>query len=198
MQFPIWVWFALVVGVIAAGIGLGYLIIYLFWRIERYFSPAVAVHKKVEPEIKVEEPVVDEMESSFTPEITIPQKAEPDIQVEEPAAVEEELVTNIKDAGLSERNRLIKFTYILNSQFNKLFEEADTIICWDLSLRNGDEVWDVGGKQMKMQVNRIQSKTERVKYTLADESGHHTISVIPAKEYLERETKLNFDKLRVV
>ena len=158
MQFPIWIWVVSVVGVIATGIGLGYLLIYLFWRIERYFFPEVAVPKKVEPEIKVEEPV------------PVP----------------------------SERNRLVKFTYILNSQFNHPFEKADTIICWNLALKNGDEVWDAGGKQMKLQVTRLKGETERVRYTLADKSGHHTVSVIPAKEYLERETKLNFDKAMMI
>ena len=158
MQFPIWIWVVSVVGVIATGIGLGYLLIYLFWRIERYFFPEVAVPKKVEPEIKVEEPV------------PVP----------------------------SERNRLVKFTYILNSQFNHPFEKADTIICWDLALKNGDEVRDAGGKQMKLQMTRLKGETERVRYTLADKSGHHTVSVIPAKEYLERETKLNFDKAMMI
>jgi len=157
MQFPIWVWAVSVVGVIAAGIGLGYLLIYLFWRVERYFFPEVAVPKKVEPEIKVEEPV------------PVP----------------------------SGRNRLVKFTYILNSQFNHPFEKADTIICWDLALENGDEVRDAEGKQMKLQVTRPKGKTERVRYTLADKPGHHTVSVIPAKEYLERETKLDLDKMKI-
>ena len=156
MQFPIWIWVVSVVGVIASGIGLGYLLIYLFWRIERYFFPEVAVPKKAEPEIKVEEPV------------PVP----------------------------FERNRLVKFTYILNSQLNHPFEKADTIICWDLALKNGDEVRDAGGKQMKLQVTRPKGKTERVRYTLADKAGHHTVSVIPAKEYLERETKLNSDKIK--
>ena len=169
MQFPIWVWAVSVVGVIAAGIGLGYLLIYLFWRAERYFFPEVAVPKKVEPEIKAEEPVL----------------------------VEEEAITIIKDAIPSGRNRLVKFTYILNSQFNHSFEKADTIICWDLALKNGDEVRDAGGKQMKLQVTRPKGETERVRYTLADKSGHHTVSVIPAKEYLERETKLDLDKMKI-
>jgi len=157
MQFPIWIWVVSVVGVIASGIGLGYLLIYLFWRVERYFFPEVAVPKKVEPEIKVEEPV------------PVP----------------------------SERNRLVKFTYILNSQFNHPFEKADTIICWDLALKNGDEVRDAEGKQMKLQVIKPKSEAERVRYTLADKPGHHTVSVIPAKEYLERETNLDLDKMKI-
>jgi len=65
-------------------------------------------------------------------------------------------------------------------------------------LKNGDEVWDAGGKQMKLQLTRLKGETERVRYTLADKSGHHTVSVIPAKEYLKRETKLNFDKVMMI
>ena len=170
MQFPIWIWVVSVVGVIATGIGLGYFLIYLFWRIERYFFPEAVVPKKVEPEIKVEEPV----------------------------PVEEKVVTIIKDAIPSGQNRLVKFTYILNSQFNHPFEKADTIICWDVALKNGDEVRDAGGNQMKLQMTRLKGETERVRYTLADKSGHHTVSIILAKEYLERETRLNFDKAMMI
>ena len=155
-QFPIWVWVVSVVGVIATGIGLGYLIIYLFWRIERYFSPKVAVPKKVKPEIKVEEPV------------PVP----------------------------SERNRLVKFTYILNSKFNHPFEKANTIVCWDLALENGDEVRDALGEQMRLQVIKPKSEPERIRYTLMDKSGHRTIQVILGKEYLKRETNLDFDKMK--
>jgi hypothetical protein len=92
----------------------------------------------------------------------------------------------------------VKFTYILNSQFNHPFEKADAIVCWDVALKNGDEVRDAGGKQMKLQMTRLKGETERVRYTLADESGRHTVSIIPAKEYLERETKLNFDKAMMI
>jgi len=169
MQFPIWIWVVSVVGVIAAGIGLGYFLIYLFWRIERYFFPEAVVPKKVEPEIKVEEPV----------------------------SVEEEVVTIIKDAIPSGRNRLVKFTYILNSQFNHPFEKADTIVCWDLALENGDEVRDAEGKQMNLQVIKPKSEAERMRYILTDKSGHHTISVILGKEYLKQESNLDLDKMKI-
>ena len=65
-------------------------------------------------------------------------------------------------------------------------------------MKNGDEVRDAGGKQMNLLVTRPKGETEQVRYTLADKSGHHTVSVIPAKEYLERETKLNFDKAMMI
>jgi len=172
MQFPIWVWVVLVVGVIAAGIGLGYLLIYLFWRVERYFFPEVDVPKDIEPETKAEEPVA------------------------QPVPVEEEIVPIMREATSSERNRLVKFNYILNSKFNHPFEKADTIVCWDLALENGDEVRDAEGKRMKLRVIKPKSESERVRYTLMDKSGHHTISVILGKEYLKRETNLDFDKIK--
>jgi len=51
---------------------------------------------------------------------------------------------------------------------------------------------------MILQMTRLKGETEQLLYTLADKSGHHTVSVIPAKEYLERETKLNSDKVRMI
>ena len=170
MQFPVWLWVVSVVGVIAAGIGLGYLLIYLFWRIERYFFPEVVVPRKVEPEVKVEEPV--------------------------PVEVEEE--ASVVDVLPSERNRLVKFAYILNSTFNHPFAKADAIICWDVALKNGDEVRDTEGKQMKLQVTALKGEPARVRYALADKSGHNTVSVIPAKKFLERETGLDFDKAATI
>ncbi len=51
IQLPIWVWIASVLGVIAAGVGLAYLLIFLFWKIEKYFSP---------PPEPVEETIIDQ------------------------------------------------------------------------------------------------------------------------------------------
>lgn len=171
LDFPIWVWVVTVPGVIAAGIGLGYLLIYLFWRIERYIFPEPVVPEIVEPEIKVKEPPP-------------------------PPPVEEEVVAIIKDAIPSGGNR-IKLAYTLGSHFNHPFNIADTIICWNLTLGHGDEVRDTEGKQMKMQVSRVKGETERIQYILTDKSGHHTVSVIPAKKYLEQKTGLKLDKVTI-
>lgn len=164
-QFPVWVWVISAVGVIATGIGLGYLLIYLFWRAERYFFPEVAVPKKIEPEIKVEEPV-------------------------------EQPVTIIKDAISSERNRLVKFTYILKSKFSHPFKKANIIVCWDIALKNGDEIQDALGEQMRLRVIKPKNEPERIRYTLVDKSGHRTIQIILGKEYLKQETNLDFDKMK--
>jgi hypothetical protein len=170
----------------------------LVWRIERLFSPKVTVPQKVESEIEVEEPVPDEIERDFSPEVAVLEKVESEIKIGKPMLDAEEMFTDIRESIPSKRNRLIKFTYILNSQFNHPFEKADTIICWDINLKHGDEVRDAVGKQMKLNINRLEGEMERVRYTIADKSRHHIISVIPAKKYLERESGLNSDKVRMI
>ena len=167
-QFPIWVWVISVVGTIATGIGLGYLLIYLFWRIERYFAPEVASTMNIEPEIEVEEPVT----------------------------VEEKIIPIIEDSISYEGNRLVKFTCTLKSKFSHPFEKANTIVCWDLALKNGDEVRDALGEQRKLQVIKPKNEAEQIRYTLVDKSGHHKTQVILGKEYLKRETNLDFDKIK--
>ena len=67
IQLPIWVWIASVLGVIAAGVGLAYLLIFLFWKIEKYFSPPPApVAEKI---IEEERPVVIDQEIEETPSV---------------------------------------------------------------------------------------------------------------------------------
>ena len=168
LDFPIWVWVVTVLGVIATGIGLGYLLIYLFWRIQQYFFPEPVVPKTVEPDIEVKE-------SPPSP------------------PVEEEVVTIIKDAIPTRGNR-IKLAYTLGGHFNRPFDMVDIIICWNLALGHGDEIRDTEGKKMKMQVSRFKDEPERLQHILTDKSGQHMVSVIPAKKYLEQKTGLKLDK----
>ena len=174
MQLTVWVWVLSVVGAFAAGIGLGYLLIYLFWRTESDFFPEAGVPKYIEPEIKVEEPVA------------------------QPVPVEGKIAPIMKEALSSEQNRFVKFTDVLHSKFNHPFRTANTIACWDLALKNGDKVRDAEGKEMKLQVIKPKSEAERTRYILVDKAGHHTVSVILGKEYIKRETKLDFDKMKMI
>ena len=65
-------------------------------------------------------------------------------------------------------------------------------------MKNGDEVRDTEGKEMKLQVIKPKSEAERTRYILVDKAGHHTVSVILGKEYIKRETKLDFDKMKMI
>ena len=188
MQFPIWVWVVAVLGVIAAGIGLGYLIIYLFWKIERYISSQVAIRKDIQPEEKIEEP--SEQQEPVEEQVV----EEESIELMD-REVKEEITPIVAEVIPGEYNRLIKFTTILHSKFNHPFQKANTIVCWDLALENGEEVRDTEGKSMKLQVIKPQSEAEHTRYILVDEAGQQTISVIHGKEYVKRETNLDFDKM---
>jgi len=188
MQYPVWVWVVSVLVVIVAGIGLGYLIIYLFWKIVGDSRPKMVVRENVQ--------LIDDVEESFSP---VEEQMFEDVNsnyMEQKAG--EEIAPIMAGASSSERNQLIKFTYVLHSRFNHPFEKADTIVCWDIALEDGDEVRDTKGNIMKLRMIEPQSEAESARYILVDEVGSHTILVILGKEYLKRETNLDLDKAKMV
>lgn len=176
IQLPIWLWVVSVLGVIAAGIGLGYLIIFLFWKIEKHFRPQPVIPKYFKEEVKVEESI---------------KQPEP---VKEPV-LEKEMFPVMVEPISGEKNRLIKFTTILHHKFNHPFHEANTIVCWNIDLKNGDEIRDAEDKVMKLRVIEPQNESEHTRYILVDESGQQQISIIHGKDYVKRETNLDFDKM---
>lgn len=190
IQLPIWVWVVLVLGVIAAGIGLGYLLIFLFWKIEKYFSPQPVVRSEIQPEAQAEESII-QLEPEKEP---ILEKESIEVADEE---VKEEIPPIMVEPISGEQNRLIKVTTVLHSRFSHSFHKTNTIVCWDIALENGDEVRDAEGKVMKLQVVEPRSKAEHARYILVDESGNQAISVIIGKEYLKRETKQDFYKMNI-
>lgn len=171
IQLPIWVWVVSVLGVIAAGVGLGYLLIYLFWRVERFFYPSVAVREEQPPEPK-EEKLIEE---------------------ESPVIIDQEF-----EEKLSGGNRLIRFADVLHSQFNHSFKTVTTIVCWDLALKHGEEVRDTESNQMKLQVIKPKDTAERTRYLLVDKTGHQIISVVLGREYIKQETKLDLEKVKMI
>ncbi len=65
IQLPIWLWIVSVLGVIAAGVGLAYIIIFIFWKIAKYLSPPPEpMEEKI---IKEESPVIIEHEIEEQP-----------------------------------------------------------------------------------------------------------------------------------
>lgn len=188
MQYPVWVWVVAIIGVIAAGVGLGYLIIYLFWKLEKYFAPKLETPANVGIEEILEEP-------------SEPQEAveEPIVEEESLESMDGEIIEEITpmpiEAEHGEGNRLVKFSTVLRSAFQHPFQTADTIVCWDIALEDGAQVLDSEGNVMKFRVVKSQAEAERTRYFLVDEGGQHTIEVIHGKDYLKRETNLDFDTI---
>ena len=162
IQLPIWVWIASVLGVFAAGIGLAYLLIFLFWKIEKYFSPP-------------------------------PEPAEEKIIEEERHVIIDQEIEEIPSVG----NRFIRFADVLHSQFNHSFKTVNTIVCWDIALKHGEEVRDEKGNQMKLQVIQPKKLTERARYLLVDKTGHQMISVVLGKEYIKQEMQFDLDMIKM-
>ena len=56
LPFSSWVLVVYILGIIAAGIGLAYLLIFLFWRTKGDFYLQPIVRSDIQPEVKIEEP----------------------------------------------------------------------------------------------------------------------------------------------
>ena len=196
IENPIWVWVVSILGVIAAGIGLGYLIIFLFWKIEQYFSSPPAVSTAVHEEEQVEEPAVitepyEEPAENLEPAATLSQNEVQKETKEEPIPVMSESISD-------EENRFIKFTTVLHARFNHPFAQVNTIVCWDIGLENGDEVRDSGGNVMKFRVIESPSEPKATRSLLVDETEQKTIRVISVKEYMKRESNIDVDKMKLL
>ncbi|MFC1993570.1 hypothetical protein ACFLV3_07210 [Chloroflexota bacterium] len=190
IQLPIWgVWLVSAIGVIVAGVGLGFLIIFLFRNIEKELYPQSVVRRDTQSEVNIEESIEEpEQEGRMLDEGSI------EVVDEE---VEEEMAPIMTETVSGENNRLIKFATILNYKFSHSFHKVNTIVCWDIALQNGDEVRDAEGKVMKLQIIEPRSESEHVRCMLVDPSGHRAITVISAREYLKGETRIDFDKIQI-
>jgi len=189
VELPVWGWVVGVIGVIAAGIGLGYLIIFLFWKIERYFNPPAP--PPVIKEVPVEEPPVP-----CEPEEPVAQEEEPPVEVVE--EVTEEEIAPVMLASMSdEEKRFVKFTMVLHARFNHPFKGLRTIACWDIGLEDGDISRDTEGNELTFRVIGSAGEEKPPRYYLVDESGTTTISVVAGKKYLKQQANLDVDKIKL-
>jgi len=188
MDLPVWLWVVSALGVIAVGIGLGYLIIFLFWQIEKMFAPPPPPKPVVQPEEKVEEP---EEEPEQAPEPC----EEPVFETVE-ELTEEELVPVMLASMSDEERKYVKFTTVLHARFKQSFAGIKTIICWEIGLEEGDEVRDANGNTLVFRVTPPE-EGRSARYFLADEAGQAHITVISGKEYIRQETQLDVDKIRL-
>ncbi|MBN1189579.1 MAG: hypothetical protein JXA46_07500 [Dehalococcoidales bacterium] len=194
IDMPIWVWVISILGIIATGIGLGYLIIFLFWKIERYFSLPLTVSPVNHEEEKSEELVaiaqlfenpIDNFKPAVEPSLNETEKE----KKEEPMSV-------LPGPPSEAESRFIKFTTILRTRFNHPFSQVNTIVCWDIDLENGDEVHDSEGNMMKFSVSQSLREQKEVRRLLMDDSSQRIINVVSTKEYLNRESNINLDKVK--
>ncbi len=204
---PVWGWILSALGTIAAGIGLGYLIIFLFWKIEKILGPLPVIRKEIpqpvaevtlaEEEIKEEVPVEEET-------VII----EEEIPVQEEIPVREEEVPEVKEESMGEATPImdelrtgkdaksIKFATVLTKKFNHPFRTVTAIVCWDVAVENGDAIYDTEGQVRTFRVAVGQDGEAIQRYFLVDEDLQNVISVVSGKNYIKQETTLDVDKMR--
>ena len=205
-ELPIWVWVVSGLGVIAAGIGLAYLIIFLFWKIENRFFPKPERRRDIFEEWNLEEKEEEISENNILEEVKVEEtteepEEEPTPERENIEIAEEENKEEIApvfiEPSYDESHRLIKFAITLRPRFNHSFQRANTIVCWDIGMENGTEVRDTEGNIMTLRIIEPRSEVESRRIFLVDESKQRAISVITVKEYLRREANLDIDKMKI-
>jgi len=87
----------------------------------------------------------------------------------------------------------IEFKYTLQPSFNHLFKHLRGIVCWDTSVKDGDEVVDVGDSRRTMKIVPADvAKNQRTRYFLEDPRKPLRIEVFVLKEYLAEQLGITF------
>lgn len=86
----------------------------------------------------------------------------------------------------------VEFKNCLEKQFNHSFENLHSIICWDIHLKNGDNVEDVAKKSRVMKIVPAQDESDYTHYFLDDDTSARKIEVFVLKSFLTEKLGINF------
>jgi len=204
---PVWGWILSALGTIAAGIGLGYLIIFFFWKIEKLMAPmkvaVIETPQESDNAVTDDKPVPDdtgktgetepENETIIEPETEAAAACEVTVVPETKEVHEEELTPVMVEKNDLRERRSIKFVTVLKPAFKHPFRTADTIVCWDMAVTSGDCVRDCEGNELWFQVMKTPEGKQPEQYWLTDADLCPVISVVSAKQYIKAETNLDLD-----
>ena len=86
----------------------------------------------------------------------------------------------------------VEFKNCLEKQFNHSFENLHSIICWDIHLKNGDNVEDVAKKSRVMKIVPAQDESDYTHYFLDDATSARKIEVFVLKSFLAEKLGIDF------
>ena len=86
----------------------------------------------------------------------------------------------------------VEFKNYLEKNFNHSFENLYSIICWDISLKNGDEVQDITRSKRILKIVPPENEADYTKYFLDNISSARKIEVFVLKTYLEEKLGIVF------
>lgn len=86
----------------------------------------------------------------------------------------------------------VEFKNRLDANFNHSFENLFSIICWDINLKNGDEIEDIAKRNRTMRIIPAQNVDDYTHYFLDDISSPRKIEIFVLKTYLEEKLNVQF------
>jgi hypothetical protein len=86
----------------------------------------------------------------------------------------------------------VEFKYFLDQNFNHSFENLHSVICWDTSIKNGDEITDLNNESRKMVITQPSNDIPYKTYMLDNPRKVHKINVIVLKDYLKEKLGIEF------
>ena len=86
----------------------------------------------------------------------------------------------------------IEFKHTLEKSFNHSFENLHSVICWETSIKNDEEVVDINKETRKLSIVAPKGPTDCTSYFLDNPQKAHKIPVYVLKDYLKQKLNLSF------
>lgn len=86
----------------------------------------------------------------------------------------------------------VEFKHTLNKNFNHSFKHLRYIVCWDTSLKNGEEVEDISQKKRLVSIQNPENKNDYKRYYLDDPRSAYKIEIFVLKDYLKEKLNIEF------
>jgi hypothetical protein len=86
----------------------------------------------------------------------------------------------------------VEFKYLLENNFNHSFENLHSIVCWDTTIKNDEEIMDLNKEYRKMVISQPTKDTPYKTFMLDEPRKTHKINVIVLKDYLREKLNIEF------
>jgi hypothetical protein len=86
----------------------------------------------------------------------------------------------------------VEFKHNLEGNFNHSFENLHSIVCWDTTIKNDEEVVDLNKESRKMIISQSNNDVPYKTFMLDNPRKAHKINVIVLKDYLKEKFGIEF------
>lgn len=105
-----------------------------------------------------------------------------------------DVIVKSKDNNTIKNSKLyyVEFKNILEQNFNHSFANLYSIVCWDINLKNGDEIKDLAGEKRILKIIPPEDDNGYTKYYLDNSRSERKIEVFVLKSYLNDKLGIEF------